>query len=78
MEIFGSSPTGPIMRTMIIEERRDNIANLTLIPHILTIEQLYLRDKELFFQNNPIKITPYSEILEMTRKLTLVNIPNPT
>lgn len=58
--------------------KEDNLTNPIHPSEPLTSDQLYLRDKESFFRNNPIKITPYSEILKTVRKLTSDPVSDPT
>ena len=44
------------------------------VPERLSQSDLYLRDKESFFRDHPIKITPFAKIL---RILTPVPCPDP-
>lgn len=58
-------------------EEEANQTNPNQTFETLTVDQLYLRDKESFFRNNPIKITPYSKILKIVHKLTPHPVTDP-
>ena len=77
MDFFKSESVGSVVRTTIPELVSHTGVTPPLIPKRLSLEQLCLKDKEFFFQNNPIKLTPYSEILKKVQKLTSVTFPDP-
>ena len=58
---------------MVAKERKGNRISQGFAPiqitQLPTLEQHYLKDKEQFFHNSTIKITPFSEIHKLTQTI---------
>ena len=86
MEITKQNPRDVLVTVMVAEEGRGNRISQRVSPNQIpqppTLEQLYLREKEQFLQNSSIKITPFFEILKLTKIvkhiLTPITLPDPT
>ena len=85
MEITEPNLEDVTIINVVVREGRGNTTNQVFVPSQIpqkpTLEQLYLRDREQFFQNTSIKITLFlffylfifSEILKLSKTIQKKN-----